>query len=88
MMKTILIGAFSCFCGLTVLAQNATPVTQITSGSTASANPAKGIGPAPANTPQKHILNGALSPQTRQTLQEAMNSAHTPDSASSVAPAK
>jgi hypothetical protein len=36
--------------------------------------PAKGIGPAPANTEQHHILSAALSPQTRQTLQDAMNS--------------
>jgi hypothetical protein len=59
---------------LSLDAQNAAPTTQIGPATVASASSAKGIGPAPANTPQHQILKGALSPETRQTLQEAMNS--------------
>jgi hypothetical protein len=73
-MKILLTAVFSTICTLTVLAQNASPVTQITPTSTAATSPAKSIGPAPANTQQGKIIDGALSPQTRQTLQEAMNS--------------
>ena len=62
---------FSCLFALSALAQNATP--------------APAIGPAPANTKQHQILNGALSPETRQTLLEAMNST---DTAHPAAPAK
>jgi hypothetical protein len=70
------------------VAQNSTPPTHVTPTSTASAGPTKAIGPAPAHTPQNHILNVALSPQTRQTLQEAMNSARAADSAPPTPPAK
>ena len=37
------------------------------------ADEAWAIGPAPANSHQDKVLTGALSPKTRQTLQEAMN---------------
>jgi len=53
----------SCLFALTALAQNANPTTP-------------GIGPAPANSKQHQILDGALSSKTRQTLQEAMNSSN------------
>ena len=59
------------FCALTGDAQTAT--SSVTPTSTAT-TPGKAIGPAPANSKQKEILSDALSPQTRQTLQEAMNS--------------
>jgi hypothetical protein len=72
--ELILAGAFSCLFALSASAQNAGSTTQITPGTTATAPPTKGIGPAPANTKQGKILDGALSSQTRQTLQEAMNS--------------
>jgi hypothetical protein len=47
-----------------------------------NAKPASAIGPAPVNSKQHQILNSALSPETRQTLQAAM------DSVGSPAPAK
>jgi len=72
--KVLLTGAFSCAFALAALAQNANNTSQVVPGSVATGSPTKAIGPAPANTPQNHILNGALSPKTRQTLQEAMNS--------------
>jgi len=65
--------AFCSLSALTAPAQTAT--SQILPGATApSSAPAKAIGPAPVNTPQHQILTTALSPTTRQTLQEAMNS--------------
>lgn len=66
--KEILLAAvFSCAFALPALAQDANPA------------PVKGMGPAPLNSKQHQILNGALSSQTRQTLQEAMNSVSTAD---------
>jgi len=81
MSKTFLACAFSCLFALSAYAQNSSSTNQITPGSTASADPAKKIGPAPANTKQGKILNSALSSQTRQTLQEAMSSARAADTA-------
>jgi len=69
-------GVFPCIFAFSALAQNASPVS----------TPA--IGPAPANTPQHHILTTALSPETRQTLQEAMDSARAADTTHPVPPAK
>jgi hypothetical protein len=87
--EVLLIGAFSCLFALSASAQNSTPASQVVPGSTASTSSTKGIGPAPAHTPQSHLLNDvALSPQTRQTLQEAMNSARASDSAHPAQPAK
>ena len=80
-------GFFLCLLALSAVAQNAGPTTQVGPGAAPSASATKGIGPAAPNTPQNHILNGALSTQTRQTLQEAMNSARTSDT-SHVPPAK
>jgi hypothetical protein len=60
-------GAFSCLFALSALAQNSSP--------------APAIGPAPANSKQHQILDSALSSHTRQTLQEAMNSAPSAPSA-------
>ena len=54
-------------------AQSTGSTTQVTPSSTTT-TPAKAIGPAPANSPQKQILSSSLSPETRQTLQQAMNS--------------
>ena len=59
------------FVGSTVILAQDNPAKPATA-------PAKAIGPAPANTPQHQILNTALSPETRQTLQQAMNSAPAP----------
>jgi len=87
--EIMLAGAFSCLFALSALAQNSSSTSQVGPGSTPSASSTKGIGPAPANTPQNHILNGALSSQTRQTLQEAMNySARTSDTAHPASPTK
>ena len=56
------------------ISKTVTPTTQIPAGATAPANaPAKNIGAAPANSNQSKILSSALTPQTRQTLQQAMN---------------
>jgi hypothetical protein len=74
--EVLLTGAFSCLFALSALAQNASPATS------------QSIGPAPANSKQHQILSSALSPQTRQTLQEAMNSVYTTDTAHPVPPAK
>jgi hypothetical protein len=63
---------------LSALAQSA-PVKQIPAGSTATIGPAQGTAPTTTkpNTPQGKILNSALGPETRHTLQEAMDSAAT-----------
>jgi hypothetical protein len=68
----------TCLFALPALAQNSGAVTQVGPNSAAT-GPVKAIGPAPANSPQKQVLDSALSSQTRQTLQEAMNSYHAPD---------
>jgi hypothetical protein len=74
--RIVLAAVFSCVFALSATAQNAGSATQVTPSSPA---PAKGIGPAPAHSKQNHILKGALSPETRQTLQDAMNSYDTAD---------
>jgi len=61
-----LIIAFSCLFALSALAQ--------------TVSPAPGIGTPPANSKQGKIIHSALSSKTRQTLQEAMDSASTADS--------
>ena len=76
-MKTLLLAAALCtLSALAATAQTAPApaTTQVTPTSTAPATPAAKIGPAPANSPQKQILSTALSPETRSTLQQAMNS--------------
>jgi hypothetical protein len=88
MIKVFLTAVFSCLFALSALAQNSSPVTQVGPNSTANVSPAKGIGPAPANSKQHQILTGALSPQTRQTLQEAMNSVRAAITAPPAPPAK
>jgi hypothetical protein len=65
--EILLTAAFSGLFALTALAQDSSPVVT------------RGIGPAPVNTKQHQILSGALSPQTRQVLQEAMNTARASD---------
>jgi hypothetical protein len=78
--EILLTVVFYCLFTLSALAQNSSSTIQISPGATAATTtPAKGIGPAPANSKQHQILTSALSPQTRQTLQEAMNSVHTTD---------
>jgi hypothetical protein len=73
LLLTLVLG---CMAALSAHAQSApaTPAPVTTQVTPTSPPPAKGIGPAPANTPQHQILNTALSPETRQTLQQAMNS--------------
>ena len=77
-MKTLLLAALLCTLGMvsaSAQTTNAAPApTQVTPSSTAPATSPAKIGPAPANSPQKQILNSALSPETRTTLQQAMNS--------------
>jgi hypothetical protein len=51
-----------------------TAPTQIGPGTTASPNSTQKVGPATGGQPKK-MLDQALTPQTRRTLQEAMNSA-------------
>jgi hypothetical protein len=87
--EIVLAAVFSCLFAFPALAQNASSTTQIGPGTTAAtASPAQRIGPAPANSKQHQILNGALSPETRQTLLEAMNSARASDTAHPVSPTK
>jgi hypothetical protein len=59
--KLLLIAALACAFAMSAMAQDAKPPSN--------------IGPAPANSKQHKILTGALSPETRQTLQQAMDSA-------------
>lgn len=68
----MVIFGFSGLLVITALAQNAVPAAQVSPGTAASISPQQGIGAAPANTPQHEMLNGALSPETRQALAEAM----------------
>ena len=90
MIKTYLTAAaFSCLFALSALAQNSSSTTQISPDTTAATvSPTQGIGAAPANTKQHQILTSALSPQTRQTLQEAMNSVGTEKTTHPAPPAK
>ena len=82
-------GVLSCVFAASALAQTASPPSQVGPGATPAAGAdKKAIGPAAANTPQDHILTGALSPHTRQTLQEAMDSARGADTAHPAPPAK
>jgi len=71
--------AFAVLSGISVLAQSASPgsPTQIGPGKTGSISPTQGVTPASGDK-AKSILNGALTPQTRQTLQDAMNSVPAP----------
>jgi hypothetical protein len=55
-------------------AQNAPP-KQVPAGTTAVIGPTTGSPAVKPKTPQGKMLNTALSPETRQTLQDAMNSA-------------
>jgi hypothetical protein len=93
--KVFFVGAMA---GLSVatlaLGQTAAPAPapvsasgQIVPGNTGSISPAGGVKPSAADAPHK-VLAGALSPKTRQTLQEAMDSARASDSAPPVPPAK
>ena len=77
--KTFLAGALT---GLIVLSvawgqtpppAPAHPAGQVGPGSTASIGPAQGVRGAVVDAPHQ-VLNSALTPETRQTLQEAMNS--------------
>ena len=68
---------FSSVFGLSALAQTAT--TQVPAGSIAAIAPAKGASPkVAATTPQGKMLTSALTPETRKTLQDAMDSAPAP----------
>jgi len=52
---------------------------QIGPGTTGTISPAQGVAPvAPSKTKADRILNGALTPKTRQKLQEAMNTVTPP----------
>jgi hypothetical protein len=75
-MKTLLLAALlGSFSAVAALAQTAAPgTTQVTPTSTAPATSPAKIGPPPANSQQAQILHSALSPETRSTLQQAMNS--------------
>jgi len=67
----VLAVAWALLAGLSVLAQNnPAPATPIGPGNTGTIGPAPG---APA-APTKQLLDDALSPQTRNTLQDAINS--------------
>jgi hypothetical protein len=78
-MKTLLLTAILCsFSAIAAFAQTAPATTQVTPTSTAPATSPAKIGPPPANSQQAQILHSALSPETRSTLQDAMNSAPAP----------
>jgi hypothetical protein len=79
---------FYCLLVFCAFAQTSSPAKQITPGASAGTSPVKGIGTAPANSKQDKIIKDALSAETRQTLQAAMNSARASDTARPVPPAK
>ena len=81
--KIFSVGLISSLFALSALAQTTNSTGQVGPGSAASISPAQGIGPAIANTPQHQAPDGALTSETRQTLQEAMNSMPADDSAGS-----
>jgi len=67
----VLAVAWALLAGLSALAQNNTaPAAPIGPGNTGTIGPAQG---APA-APTKKMLDNALSPETRNTLQDAINS--------------
>jgi hypothetical protein len=58
-----------CLAGVSAVAQSAAPTTPVGPGQT------KSLGAAPNGAaPSQKMLNDALTPQTRQTLQQAMDS--------------
>ena len=61
-------------------AVQAAPTTQIPAGTATSIGPAKTS--ATPDTPQGKILQSALTPETRQTLKDAMDADPTPTPAS------
>ena len=75
---------FGCIGGILLLGsavrgQTAAPAPAKTAGqigpnTAGSISPAQGVAPAGGSVVTKNILAGALTPQTRQTLQEAMDS--------------
>jgi hypothetical protein len=62
------------FAVLLALPAFADTTSQISPGTTASITPAK-VTPTSATTPQSQKLDAALTPETRKTLQAAMDSA-------------
>ena len=64
--------------GLSALGQTAATPTQVPAGSTCAIGPAKGSGAATPDTPQGKLLKNALAPETRKTLQEAMDATPAP----------
>ncbi len=76
--RTRCVGLLALLCLLTLsLTTEAAPTEQIPAGSTSSVGPGAKTA-APPNTPQGKILQNALTKQTRQTLQDAMNSEPAP----------
>ena len=64
--------------GFSAYAQTAVTPTQVPAGSTAAIGPATGAGAATPETPQGKLLKSALAPETRKTLQEAMDATPAP----------
>lgn len=80
----LLVGSvFVCLFAVSALAQSAPSSGQIPAGSSGSISPSQGIGPANTEVSNK-ILGSALSPDTRQTLQEAMDADDAATSGSAV----
>jgi hypothetical protein len=69
---------FTSVFGLSAHAQTAVTAAQVPAGSTACIGPAKGSGAATPETPQGKLLKNALAPETRKTLQEAMDATPAP----------
>jgi Spy/CpxP family protein refolding chaperone len=80
MIKPVLALALASLLVTSAPAQTAPPATnapaQVGPGSSSSITPQ---GPKPAPDKQHQLLNGALTPKTRQTLQDAMDSARDSD---------
>lgn len=81
----LLTAALACLGSFPAPAQSTNATSQVTPGHTATITPTK-IVPTPAAAPQEKILDSALTPETRKTLQEAMKSPATTNDASKPAP--
>jgi len=73
--EALLAGLMAVGMGLSALAQSQGPTTsgQIGPGTAGTISPTQGVTPAAPDKPHQ-VLNSVLTPQTRQTLWEAMNS--------------
>jgi hypothetical protein len=83
-----LIFFFACLCSFSALAQTPASTGQVGPGKSATITPAKGVVATPPNSAPPKVLDAALTPTTRKTLQDAMNAAANTNSTQPVTPSK